>query len=110
MFLVVKRKDIDLTDFRKVFFFNGFRFVVVKLLKIKIMALYQNEGGDSGIRSYQILPTCIIITFSTNVSYEYTYQSVGSNNIETMKSLAIQGEGLNSFINKNVKFKYSRKL
>ncbi len=74
------------------------------------MTLYQNAGRDSGIRSYQIGPTSIIITFSNNASYEYTYQSAGGNNIETMKSLAIQGEGLNSFINNNVKFKYSRKI
>lgn len=73
------------------------------------MVLYSNNGGDSGIRSYQIKSDRITVTFSTGSSYEYTYNSAGSDNIETMKSLAIRGQGLNSFINKHVKNKYSRK-
>jgi len=74
------------------------------------MALYQNLGGDSGVHSFEIFSDRIIITFSTRVTYEYTYRSAGRDNIEAMKSLALQGKGLNSFINTNVKFNYSRKI
>lgn len=63
-----------------------------------------------GIYSYQSMNNKIIITFTTGESYEYTYDSAGSLHIEKMKSLAKAGKGLNSYINKYVKYKYSRKL
>lgn len=71
---------------------------------------YRNSGGDSGVSSYEIGTDRIIVTFSTNVSYEYTYRSAGTQHIENMKSLANQGYGLNSYINKYVKKGYSRIL
>lgn len=74
------------------------------------MPIYNNLGGDSGVYSYEIYLDRIIVTFSTGSSYEYTYESSGPENIEAMKILARQGEGLNSFINTNVKFKYSKKI
>ena len=33
--------------------------------------------------------------------YAYTYESAGADAVETMKSLARQGHGLNSYISKN---------
>ncbi|MDD7887106.1 hypothetical protein [Flavivirga sp. 57AJ16] len=72
------------------------------------MTWYKNLGGDSGIASYEIGADKITITFSTNVSYEYTYDSAGVDHIENMKSLAKNGQGLNSYINKYVKKRYSR--
>lgn len=33
--------------------------------------------------------------------YTYTYESAGADAVETMKSLARQGHGLNSYISKN---------
>ncbi|MBO6881879.1 hypothetical protein [Winogradskyella sp.] len=72
------------------------------------MARYRNLGGDSGVYSYEIGNNSIIVTFSTNASYEYTYESAGARHIENMKRLAQQGHGLNSYINKHVKKGYSR--
>ena len=40
--------------------------------------------------------------------YTYSYKSAGVENVEQMKKLARQGYGLNSFINKNVKYDYER--
>lgn len=74
------------------------------------MAWYKNLGGDSGIDSYNVGLDRIIITFNTGASYEYTYHSAGVDHIENMKSLAKQGQGLNSYIYKYVKKRYSRKL
>ena len=74
------------------------------------MPLYKNLGGDSGVYSYEIGNKRIIVTFSSNMSYEYTYSSAGSDHIEKMKTLAVQGQGLNSYINKHVRTKYSRKF
>lgn len=74
------------------------------------MTLYKNNGGDSGVYSYEIGQDYIIVTFDSGHSYEYTNYSTGYEHIENMKSLAKQGEGLNSYINKYVQKKYSRKF
>ena len=37
------------------------------------------------------------------------YESAGSENIEEIKELASKGEGLNSFINTNVRHYYARR-
>ncbi len=67
------------------------------------MERYRNSGGDSGVVAYDIGPDSITVMFSDGSIYLYTYQSAGSANIERMKRLAIDGEGLNSFINRCVK-------
>lgn len=74
------------------------------------MPLYRDLGEDSGVHSYEILSDGILVTFSSNVAYEYTYSSAGRLHIENMKSLAMQGQGLNGYINKYVKKGYSRIL
>lgn len=74
------------------------------------MAYYINRNGNSGVRAYEIGDNFIIVHFSNLAVYEYNYQVTGIENVEQMKQLAINGEGLNSFINRNVKLKYSRKL
>ncbi len=70
------------------------------------MESYRNLGGDSGVASYEIGSDSITVVFTTGATYRYNYQSAGSNHIEQMKSLAISGHGLNSYINRNVKYGY----
>ena len=78
------------------------------------MEIYKNLGGDSGVESYKIESSSITVKFlkpgkdGCN-TYEYTYDSAGSYNIEQMKELALRGEGLNSFINTTVKKQYAKK-
>ncbi len=74
------------------------------------MTKYENNGGDSGIRSYEIQSDGIVIEFTTGAIYLYTNASAGALNIAEMKKLAILGSGLNSFIMKNVRTKYHAKL
>lgn len=74
------------------------------------MPRYKNLGRDSGVYSYEIGNDRIIVTFSTSSTYEYTYSSAGSQHVENMKSLATNGQGLNGYINNNVKYNYSRKI
>lgn len=74
------------------------------------MERYANKNGDSGVSSYEIGSNFISVGFTSGGVYEYTYSSAGSSNIETMKGLAINGRGLNSFIKRNVNKKYSRRL
>lgn len=73
------------------------------------MEIYANVGGDSGIAKYEIGEDFIKVQFSDGSIYVYTYESAGASNIENMKELAIKGQGLNSYINKNVRKLYAAK-
>jgi hypothetical protein len=70
------------------------------------MKRYSDIDGDSGVVGYEIGDDFIKVQFSTGAIYLYTYQSAGVANIEHMKVLAQNGEGLNSFINKHVRKLY----
>ena len=73
------------------------------------MQIYQNNGGNSNVEAFEIGSTFISVKFyGTSKIYKYSYASAGVDNVETMKQLALQGSGLNSFIMKNVRFKYER--
>jgi len=73
------------------------------------MQKYADINNDSGVDSFEINDTSIIVWFKDNSrSYTYSYGVAGSNHVENMKKLAIAGDGLNSYIHHNVKFKYDR--
>ena len=72
------------------------------------MKRYANIDGDSGVAAYEYGNDWIRVQFSDGSIYEYSYASAGSANIERMKVLADLGDGLNAFINTQVKFKYVR--
>jgi hypothetical protein len=70
------------------------------------MERYRNSGGDSGVSTYEIGDDYITVKFTkTYRTYTYSYARAGENNVEKMKGLAINGSGLNAFINK-----YARNL
>ncbi len=73
------------------------------------MKPYGNRGGDSGVAAYEIGSDFIRVQFTTGATYLYTYASCGRANCETMKSLAVQGQGLNAFINTVVRKGYEKK-
>ncbi len=72
------------------------------------MEKYANTNGNSGVLSYEIGNNYIWVGFTTGGIYEYTYTSAGREHIENMKTRAQLGSGLNSYIMKYVKKKYSR--
>ncbi len=74
------------------------------------MQIYANHGGDSGVRAYEIGNGYIIVEFTTGACYEYTNASAGPDHIVAMHGLARKGVGLNSYINRNVRKLYSRKI
>lgn len=78
--------------------------------KLQHMTHYKNSTGRSGVSAFIITTDSILVRFKDGGLYEYTYLSAGSSNVEHMKALAVQGSGLNSFINRFVKSKYNRKL
>ena len=73
------------------------------------MERYRNIDGDSGVAAYEIGPDYIRVQFKDSSVYLYTYASAGSHNIDQMKKLAAAGDGLNAFINRNVRKSYERK-
>lgn len=75
------------------------------------MAIYKNLDGDSNIVRYEYGPDWIKVEFRSGRDriYLYTYASAGEVNIKEMKRLADLGDGLNSFIMRNVKDDYSSK-
>lgn len=73
------------------------------------MEKYKNLNRISAVESYEISDTFIKVKFyKTNKIYTYTYVSAGKENVETMKILALNGRGLNSYINKYVSNLFER--
>lgn len=74
------------------------------------MTKYKDINGDSGVAKYEIGADRLTIEFKGGSQYLYTYASAGETHIEKMKRLAQNGDGLNSYINKNVRTKYEKKI
>ncbi|GAP20432.1 hypothetical protein [Leptolinea tardivitalis] len=74
------------------------------------MNIYSNLGGNSGVIGYEIGPTFIIVQFKDGSKYLYNYDVPGPASVEKMKSLALAGVGLNSYISSVVKKNYAAKL
>lgn len=74
------------------------------------MEKYKNIHGKSGVLSYEILDYSIVIEFEEGGIYLYDYENTGEDNIEIMKELAKAGMGLATFINKNVRGNYAKKI
>lgn len=75
------------------------------------MPIYIDIDNDSGILSYEYGADWITVEFERGAQrhYKYTFASAGSFHINHMKTLADQGEGLNSYINRNVPNRYEIK-
>ena len=74
------------------------------------MKSYRNLGGDSGIIAYEDGADFIKVKFSDGSLYEYTYTIPGIDEVEHMKQLAEQGQGLNSYISRVIRKRYAAKL
>ncbi|MFD2825877.1 hypothetical protein ACFSYG_05295 [Leeuwenhoekiella polynyae] len=73
------------------------------------MKRYRNLGGDSNVSEFEIGADHIVVKFSGTIrTYRYSYSRAGQNHVEAMKKLAQNGRGLNSYINRYVKFKYDK--
>lgn len=71
------------------------------------MERYRNWSGTSGIAAYEIGPDFIKVRFrDTSRTYTYSYGHAGRIHVETMKTLAQRGSGLNKYINLHVRHLY----
>ncbi len=64
------------------------------------MTPYKNRGGRSGIVAYEQAASSITVEFKNGKKYQYNSASAGSANVDHMKALAQQGQGLGTFIDK----------
>ncbi|MFZ3516627.1 hypothetical protein LC147_26515 [Vibrio harveyi] len=73
------------------------------------MQIYGDTDGDSNVYGFEIYDDAISVWFhGSNKEYTWSYDRAGSDHVENMKELAIQGNGLNSYIQRRVKFSYDR--
>jgi hypothetical protein len=63
------------------------------------MQRYRNYSGTSGVRAFEIGADFIVLQYVSGPLYRYTYETVGRENVEEMKRLALKGSHLNAFIN-----------
>lgn len=71
------------------------------------MQHYLDLNHDSGVASYEIGNQFIHVQFKKKSKiYTYSYASAGYQHIENMQQLAQYDDGLNTYINQNVKQLY----
>jgi hypothetical protein len=75
-----------------------------------MMTRYKNISGNSKVAQYEISKDSMRIKFADSSVYIYTNQSADPCNISKMKTLAVAGKGLSTFIDANVKDRFSRKV
>jgi hypothetical protein len=74
------------------------------------MPRYRNLSGHSGVASYETTSDSITLTFVNGERYVYTVASTGASAINRMKALANAGRGLSTFVSRDVRDAYDRKL
>ena len=73
------------------------------------MKRYKNISGNSTVAAYEIGKDSVKVELTTNSAYLYSNQSAGPGNISQMKTLALAGKGLGTFIGANLKEGFARK-
>jgi hypothetical protein len=62
------------------------------------MERYKNLGGHSSVQAFELGQDSITVEFNDGAAYVYNCASTGTTHIDQMKSLALAGHGLNSYI------------
>ncbi len=75
-----------------------------------VMKTYRDTKGTSNVSGYGTGRTWIIVQFKDGSMYLYNNKTTGADHVREMKRLAAQGEGLNAYINANVRKNYAEKL
>jgi hypothetical protein len=70
---------------------------------------YRNLNGDSGVTWYAVAADLIAVQFKASTVYIYDYSRPGRMHVEKMKTLAIAGRGLGTYISQHVRKAYARK-
>ncbi len=78
--------------------------------KHKMMLQYKNLSGDSKVARFHIAKDAMTIRFADCSVYLYTNQTASPEMIRKMKTLAVAGKGLGTFIDANVRDRFARKI
>ncbi|AVV33091.1 hypothetical protein C8233_04835 [Halomonas sp. SF2003] len=75
------------------------------------MTPYRNLSGNSNVECYELGDDSITVRFNSGRwrNYLYTNRKPGTEAVERMKSLAVQGRGLNSYISTTIRSNFERK-
>ena len=73
------------------------------------MKTYDNLGGDSGVVAYDYNSEVIKVQFDDGWIYEYEASTIGAADFQQMISLADSGRGLNSYINRYIRKRFTNK-
>ena len=74
------------------------------------MKRYKNISGNSKVAGYEIGKDSVTVRFATCSVYRYSNQSVGPDNVSRMKTLALAGKGLGTFMDAGITERFSRKI
>jgi hypothetical protein len=74
------------------------------------MTPYRNRNGNSGVAAYALLDDGLIVRFADGTTYRYGPERPGRHHVGQMKSLAMAGRGLATYINRYVRDKYEELL
>jgi len=69
------------------------------------METYRNLGGDSNVVRYKIEEGSITIEFKSGANRFYLYDAAhpGAEHVKQLQALALVGQGLNSYIGRNLR-------
>ncbi len=71
---------------------------------------YRSASPNSGITDFALLPHGIIVLFRDGSAYLYTDDTPGEEHVRNMRSFALAGRGLTTYINQNVRSRYAESL
>lgn len=71
---------------------------------------YGNLSGESGVTHFAIGTDFVAVQFETPTVYVYDYDRPGRITVEQMKSFALAGRGLGTYISRHVREAYARAL
>ncbi|MBW8760206.1 MAG: hypothetical protein JF586_21665 [Burkholderiales bacterium] len=74
------------------------------------MPRYRNLDGHSGVLRFETTPDSITLTFVDGDRYVYTHARPGRADVDRMKALAQAGRGLSTYVARQVRERYERKL
>lgn len=74
------------------------------------MRQYDDLSGNSGASGYEFTEDGILVEFNHKDVYLYDYTKPGKEHVEKMRQLALNGQGLTTYINQYIRGNYRRKI
>jgi hypothetical protein len=74
------------------------------------MRPYEDSSHGSGVSAFETGDDFIVVRFKSGEMYVYDHLSTGRAAVEKMKRLAVSGRGLSTYISREVRENYAKKL